>query len=276
MNDRKKRLLWYLFASYGLFWVTVVTVLILIGTGILNVSIEGESPFLSGLKIFFSWTPTMAVYLFRKKIFPGKSAKQVFMSMFRDKLNVKLIFIIIAMEVGINLIAGRITAVYDNVPIFSQWTFSLSLFASAFGMSLVTGATGEESGWRGFLFPYFMEKRGCIVSGIYVGIIWGLWHLPLWLLSGYQGKALALYIFEFMACTIAWSVVMGVLFTWNRNLLIVTTIHFMINFLLAFFCGNDLVFQISIAVLYSIAAIVFAIVYTVKKKESYNASGERA
>lgn len=251
-----------MFASYGLCWGIVAVVIFLIVSDVLDVSMEGESVFLNTLKIVISWTPTIAVYLFRKQLFPGKSVKQIFQSMFHEKLNGKLFMFIIILEIGINIMAGAVTAIYDNVSLFSQWMFSMRLFASAFGMSLFTGATGEESGWHGFLFPHFMEKQGCIRSSIFAGFIWGFWHLPLWLLSGYQGIALFLYILEFMVCTIAWSVVMDILYTWNRNLLIVTTFHFMVNFLLCFYCGNDLVFQITIAILYSITAIVFALVYT--------------
>lgn len=59
--------------------------------------------------------------------------------------------------------------------------------------------------------------------------------------------------------------VMDILYYWNRNLLIVTTFHFMVNFLLSLFHGNDLVFQVTIAVLYVITAAGFVIAYQRKK-----------
>ena len=47
-------------------------------------------------------------------------------------------------------------------------------------------AVGEESGWRGFLYPQLKTKFGKRLSCIIGGIIWGLWHCPLIWLIGYE------------------------------------------------------------------------------------------
>ena len=38
---------------------------------------------------------------------------------------------------------------------------------------------GEEMGWRGFLFPNLSKHVSRIKTHILVGVIWGLWHIPL-------------------------------------------------------------------------------------------------
>lgn len=38
---------------------------------------------------------------------------------------------------------------------------------------------GEESGWRGFLFPEFTKKYKARISTLYVVPIWATWHLPI-------------------------------------------------------------------------------------------------
>ncbi len=47
-------------------------------------------------------------------------------------------------------------------------------------------ALGEETGWRGFLYPQlkikYGKKKGCLLGGI----IWGAWHWPLIWLIGYE------------------------------------------------------------------------------------------
>ena len=262
MRKEERKQLWtYIAASYGLFWSILIIAFTMLQIGIINVDIDGDSLFITFIKILISWTPTMAVYFFRKRLFPGKSIKDIFSGMFSEKLNVKLFLTVIILEVLTYLIASIVVSVYDNVPLISQWTFSKELFISSFLICLFTGATGEESGWRGFLFPHLFEHYGCIKSGLIVGIIWGLWHFPLWLLSGYTGVEFLLYVTEFLICTIAWSVVMGVLYTWNHNLILFVAYHFFVNFLLCFFCGNDLIFQITIALLAVLTAIGFAIAY---------------
>ena len=38
---------------------------------------------------------------------------------------------------------------------------------------------GEESGWRGLLFPELTNKFNARISTLYVALIWALWHLPI-------------------------------------------------------------------------------------------------
>ena len=47
-------------------------------------------------------------------------------------------------------------------------------------------AVGEESGWRGFLYPQLKARFGKRLGWIIGGVIWGLWHSPLIWLIGYE------------------------------------------------------------------------------------------
>lgn len=85
-KNNRKQILIYIGASYGLFWGIFIVAIVLIQTGIIPVSLDGESAFLNFLKILISWTPTMAVYFFRKQLFPGHSVKEIFLSMFQENL----------------------------------------------------------------------------------------------------------------------------------------------------------------------------------------------
>ncbi|MFL5682157.1 MAG: CPBP family intramembrane glutamic endopeptidase [Chloroflexota bacterium] len=40
---------------------------------------------------------------------------------------------------------------------------------------------GEEIGWRGFLQPRLRARMGIVESGLAVGAVWVLWHLPIYL-----------------------------------------------------------------------------------------------
>jgi len=60
------------------------------------------------------------------------------------------------------------------------------------------GPLGEELGWRGFLLPRLLEKYGDLKASVILGLVWGFWHLPLFLFSEWRGDvpvwlALALY-----------------------------------------------------------------------------------
>lgn len=41
------------------------------------------------------------------------------------------------------------------------------------------GPLGEELGWRGFLLPEFQKSFPALTSSVLIGIIWFVWHIPL-------------------------------------------------------------------------------------------------
>lgn len=200
-----------------------------------------------------------------KRLFQGTTVKNFFKKMFGQPVRIRVIAFIIALEVSLNILAGLFTAFYDKSSFTAQWNITLPIVVNAAVMSILTGAGGGECGWRGFLLPHFMRKKGLLTSCIMIGIIWGFWNLPLWLLSGYTGTGLLLYIVQFMICVVNWSIIIGILYLWNNNLVIPILFHFLVNFLMYFFTGNDFLYQVTLTVLYIITAVVFSIVYTRNK-----------
>ncbi|TQV76566.1 CPBP family intramembrane metalloprotease [Aliikangiella marina] len=49
----------------------------------------------------------------------------------------------------------------------------------------VTGALGEELGWRGFLVPKLLAFNSFHKTSLLVGVIWAFWHLPIILYTPY-------------------------------------------------------------------------------------------
>jgi len=93
-----------------------------------------------------------------------------------------------------------------------------------------TGPLGEELGWRGYALPRLLTKWGPAVSGLIVGLVWTLWHVPAMLFSGIVGVSLAgLGWYALGTIGLSW------LMTWlfvrtNGSLLIAGVIpHFVIN-----------------------------------------------
>ena len=51
------------------------------------------------------------------------------------------------------------------------------IFAVLFAVSLIVPIF-EEGGWRAFAIPHLQEKYSALVSGLIIGVIWSVWHLP--------------------------------------------------------------------------------------------------
>lgn len=51
-------------------------------------------------------------------------------------------------------------------------------------LQLLTGAVGEELGWRGFLLPRLAERLGKLGAGWTMAILWSLWHIAAFYFPG--------------------------------------------------------------------------------------------
>lgn len=94
-------------------------------------------------------------------------------------------------------------------------------------MITVTGALGEELGWRGFALPWLQSRMSALNASILLGVIWVLWHAPLWFTGlGYEE-------FPFLAYAIT-GISFTVLVTWACNnargsLVIASLFHLTLN-----------------------------------------------
>jgi membrane protease YdiL (CAAX protease family) len=57
------------------------------------------------------------------------------------------------------------------------------------------GPLGEELGWRGFALPRLLKGRSALSAGIILGVIWGVWHLPAFIISGTPQKSMSFPLF---------------------------------------------------------------------------------
>ena len=99
------------------------------------------------------------------------------------------------------------------------------------------GPLGEELGWRGFALPRLSQQHTALTSSVLLGLIWGLWHIPLYFVPGTgqneilrSGSNLAFAIGGF----VGWTIGLSVLFTWLYNqtrgsLLVVIAFHAAVN-----------------------------------------------
>lgn len=90
--------------------------------------------------------------------------------------------------------------------------FSVSSFGAYLGSLALFAIKGpvEEIGWRGFALPLLQRKMSPIWAGLVLGVIWGIWHLPAFLLSGTPQSAWSFT--DFFVGTVALSLIVTALF----------------------------------------------------------------
>jgi membrane protease YdiL (CAAX protease family) len=100
-----------------------------------------------------------------------------------------------------------------------------------------SGGMSEEFGWRGYALPRLQAWWNALVSSIVLGVIWTVWHLPLWFLAGssQQGSSFWLFLTNL--------VLTSILYTWLYNnargsILVAVVFHAISNTVAQMFPGS--------------------------------------
>lgn len=98
-----------------------------------------------------------------------------------------------------------------------------------FGVLLVGGPLGEEFGWRGFALPQLQTRMGWRSASLVLGLVWGMWHLPLFFIADTLQAHMTLVLF--LLSTVAMSVIFAWLALHTRgSVAAALVLHTAINF----------------------------------------------
>ena len=120
---------------------------------------------------------------------------------------------------------------------------------------------GEELGWRGYALPLLLEKRSPLTASVILGVVWGLWHLPTFLVPGTPQYGLPLTAFVLL--TIEYSILMTWVFLHTLgSVLIATLFHGAINLSQGLFLGgmDGASRYWLLSIVYGVAALIVAVV----------------
>jgi membrane protease YdiL (CAAX protease family) len=100
--------------------------------------------------------------------------------------------------------------------------------ARALLLALLLGAIKgpvEEFGWRGFALPLLQRRLAPFWAALAVGIVWGCWHLPAFLISGTQQSSWS--FLPFFAGTVVISLIIAALYNDTRgSIFLAAFMHF--------------------------------------------------
>ena len=110
-------------------------------------------------------------------------------------------------------------------PVFGDTPLALMLGAI---MLSTWVQAGEEVGWRGYALPRLATHLGLGSASVLLGVIWALWHLPLFFLqgSGSDGQSFPIYLMHVTALSVAMS---WLYWRAQGSLLLVMLMHASVN-----------------------------------------------
>jgi membrane protease YdiL (CAAX protease family) len=80
-------------------------------------------------------------------------------------------------------------------------------------IQILTTGLAEEPGWRDFALPHIQARFGPLLGTLILGVLWGAWHLPLFLTDWAGPSVEWTTVAEFVASAVAVSFIM----TWVFN-----------------------------------------------------------
>lgn len=100
-----------------------------------------------------------------------------------------------------------------------------------------TAFFGEEYGWRYYLQPLMQKRFGMRGGVILLGVVWGIWHLPVDVFYYTQDSPLLMVLAQQVTC-----ITLGIFFAYaymkTENIWVPVVLHFLNNNLVPIFSGN--------------------------------------
>jgi membrane protease YdiL (CAAX protease family) len=113
-------------------------------------------------------------------------------------------------------------SISDPFP-YSPWYGVLPALAIAFFVGPI-----EELGWRGMALPLLQQRVAPLWASLILGVIWGVWHVPAFLLSGTPQSSWSFA--PYFIAVVAISVILTPMFNAARgSILIAALFHFQMN-----------------------------------------------
>jgi membrane protease YdiL (CAAX protease family) len=190
-------------------------------------------PFILNLIEVMNWVggagPSVIAFILTLKIEGIHGAKILFNRVLRVKLGywyfpIFLILpVILVLAHILNMILGG--ADFPKTGLLSEPWWILVVFLIFFILQF-----GEEFGWRGYALDRLQTRWNALISSIILGILWALWHLPMFLSKGFPHYD---YHLPFSQLFIT-LVIASIFITWLQNnckgsLIPALVIHTLIN-----------------------------------------------
>ncbi len=220
---KKHSLAWFYVLAFAISWLGWFPIV----AGSRGVSPFG-SPVFQILLILPAIGPALAAVIVTGAIAGKRGVDSLLKSLFQWRIGTLWLGVAILVP-ALLLVAGKVlTQVLGLTAIPGlPGNNMVAVAISAFVMALVSNPW-EEVGWRGFALPRLQKSHDAFVATLVVGVLWGLWHLPLFL---WVGNPMSEYPL------VAWfigTVADSFIYTWLLNstkgsLLAVTLFHILGN-----------------------------------------------
>ncbi len=277
MNTRLKNTILFFALTYICTWCLYFAIVLLKlhpynGTGMILLLLGGCAPTYVGFIMAMATNKKEGRLNYLRRIIDVKNIKAGSWAI------ILLLFpFIVAVSVGISLLFGASMPEMLKLKAIIASPMMWFLFIL---LSFISGPFSEELGWRGFALDPLLERFVFIKANIFLGIVWCLWHLPLYFMPetwhGQTGFAPEGF-WSFLMMSIGLSMVISfVHIRSNRSILAAMLLHLSSNFSVQMMEGSSVplyppVIDIARSLLLLITGIFICIhMVNIKKNDAAN------
>ncbi len=211
--------------SWFLWWLLFLSGTVTMPAGIADL---GSGWPLAILSLLAPYGPTIGAFAVTAATEGKPGVRALWGRFWNRRLRVTWLLVVLLFFPALRFVANLVFRTLDGqaYPILTwpsqPWMFIPPLIMDG----LIHGGLSEEFGWRGYVLPRFQAKWDALVSSLVLGVIWGVWHLPM-LLAGMSSA-------NSVAELVLWQTLVAIFFTWvfnntNGSILAVVLFHAMAN-----------------------------------------------
>lgn len=242
----------YVIATYITFWLMVLVI-----CGGASMLFHASPLIMRILSNVCAWSPTIVLLLMFKKLRPETTRLSFVKEKFSGRINIFLLVIPPVVLAGGTILSAWLLSLIEKKEFSSLFSMGSYSFLASFVFSILSGPTGEELGWRGYLRDELSKKYSFFKASVIQGVIWAFWHTVLWFVdSDFTGLELIPYVLSNVIVMTCIVIAMNVVLQKSCNLLYTILMHFAFNFVYCFL-SVDIVFYIILSVVYILIAILF-------------------
>ena len=184
---RARPLVWFFLLAFAFSWWSSIIVLT-----------TGSGPPILGFGPFLAAVAVLALTVGK----PGVRALFRSMVMWRVGLRWWLVavltpIVLTALATALNVALGAPMPTSEE---FSRWPDALLTGLLILCIPFIGGAW-EEPGWRGYALPRLLAARSPMAASLVLGVIWAVWHVPLFLTGDQHWSDLVLVVFASVVFT---------------------------------------------------------------------------
>jgi membrane protease YdiL (CAAX protease family) len=199
--------------------------------------------------------PAIAAFTVIRVVKGGAGIRSYFGRIFKWRVGLRW-FLLVFVGFPLMFLAARLLAIAfgHEVPGYGFDTWWGWLPVVLFALVNDPGCI-EELGWRGFALPMLQRRFSALNAALILGVIWGIWHLPSFLISGTNQSAMSLPIF--LLGSVALSVLMAVIYNGSGgSVLLPLLAHWMVNATMGYFVGGGMAYTTTIWILVAIVLVL--------------------